>query len=82
MAPLSAFNSRAWKWIRNGWELKEHRDRQRTIEERQRKLAEINRVWDRDQVQQRIEVEKAIKAWPEDPERRARNWQGWWLAKV
>ena len=82
MAPLSAFDAHAWSWIRKGWELKEHPDRLKTIEERQRKLVEIEQVWATDNDQQRLEFEKAVKAWPTEPERRARNWQGWWLAKV
>jgi hypothetical protein len=62
--------------------LKEHPDRLKTIEERKRKLAEIEQVWATDNEQQRVELEKVVKAWPKEPERRARSWQGWWLAKV
>ena len=78
MEPLSAFDSKAWGWIRNGWELREYRDRQHTLDKRRRQIQEINQIWSRDEQQLRTELDKVCAEWPADPERRRRSWSGWW----
>lgn len=75
---LSAFDARAWPWIRKGWERSEHLDRQREIKERRRKLSDIERLWV-DADRRRNEIEKLEASWRHGPETRPRRWRGWWI---
>lgn len=75
---LSAFDARAWPWIRKGWERSEHLDRQREIKERGRKLSDIERLWV-DADRRRNEIEKLEASWRHGPETRPRRWRGWWI---
>lgn len=74
---LSAFDARAWLWIRKGWERSEHFDRQREIAERRRKLSDIERLWVESD-RRRNEIEKLEATWRHGPESRPRRWRGWW----
>lgn len=74
---LSAFDSRAWPWIRKGWERSEHLDRQREITERARKLSDIERLWS-DPERRRKEIGNLEASWSHRPESRPRRWHGWW----
>lgn len=75
---LSAFDARAWAWIRKGWERSECLDRQQEIAERRRKLSDIERLWvDPDRRQN--EIEKLKASWRHGPEARPRRWRGWWI---
>lgn len=76
---LSAFDARAWPWIRKGWERSEHIDRKHEIAERQRKLSEIGRLWV-DADRRRNELEKVKASWGCQPEMRPRRWRGWWIS--
>jgi hypothetical protein len=74
---LSAFDARAWPWVRKGWERSEYLDRQREIAERRRKLSDIERLWV-DADRRRNEIEKLEATWRHEPENRPRRWRGWW----
>jgi DNA polymerase-3 subunit gamma/tau len=78
MEPLSAFDAKAWEWIRNGWELKEHRDRHQTIAKRRQQIEHIKQLCSRDEQECQSELNKAYAEWPTDPELRSRSWSGWW----
>ena len=80
MAFLSAFDAKAWDWITRGWELKEYRDRQHTLDKRRSQIQEMNQIWSRDEQQRGIELDKAFAEWPADPQQRTRSWFGWWSA--
>jgi len=84
LAPLSAFGDKAWPALFTGWELMEHRDRQREKEERGRAEMKIRLEWpegDKRQNQVRKTALARLRAsWPQDPQRRRdRSWKGWWL---
>lgn len=74
---LSAFDARAFSWVRKGWERSEHLDRQHEIAERRRKLSDIERLWV-DADRRRNETEKLEASWRHRPESRPRRWRGWW----
>src|SRR5207237_7098805 len=59
---LSAFDARAWSWIRKGWERSEYLDRQREIAERARKLSDIERLW-LEEDRRRKEIAKLEASW-------------------
>ena len=80
MLPLSAFDARAWAWIRRGWERPEHIDRQREITERDRQVAEIERLWAKNKDKRQVEIGNLMNDWARGPDYRARGWRGWWLA--
>lgn len=75
---LSAFDARAWAWIRKGWERSECLDRQQEIAERRRKLSDIERLWG-DPDRRQNEIEKLKASWRHGPEARPRRWRGWWI---
>lgn len=76
---LSAFDARAWPWIRKGWERNEYIDRKHEIAERQRKLSDMGRLWV-DADRRRKELEKLEASWGREPEMRPRRWRGWWIS--
>ena len=84
LAPLSAFGDEAWSDLFTGWELDEHLDRQREKEERAEALLKVRLEWPegvgrrQDQVRA-IALEQLKTTWPQDPRRRLRGWEGWWL---
>jgi DNA polymerase III subunit gamma/tau len=78
MAPLSAFDAKAWRWIRSGWELKEQVDRQQEVDIRQQELAKLDRLWAGDHDRHRIELEKRMNEWAREADSRPRSWVGWW----
>lgn len=80
---LSAFVDNAWDRIESGWELSEHRDRQKEVAERQDVIARVMLEWP--EGDSMIEADNRAKAlakvrgtWPEDPRKRRRSWSGWW----
>jgi hypothetical protein len=86
LAPLSAFGDKAWSDLFTGWELDEHLDRQREKEERAEALLKVRLEWPegigrrQDQVRA-IALERLKTTWPQDPRRRLRGWEGWWLRR-
>jgi DNA polymerase III subunit gamma/tau len=78
LEPLSAFDARAWKWIRTGWERQEYRDRRHTRLQRDEALAEILQMYGTDTDEARVEVDRLVSSWPKVPEQRQRSWRGWW----
>jgi hypothetical protein len=78
MVSLSAFDAKAWGWIRSGWELKEHADRQQEVDIRQQELAKLDRLWAGDHDRYRIEREKRMNEWAREADSRPRSWVGWW----
>jgi hypothetical protein len=82
MGLLSAFETGAWDQVARGWELREHRDRERERSGRRRAVQDLERLFpDRDGLE-RAEFEARLIAlraeWSEDPRKRPRNWRGWW----
>jgi DNA polymerase III subunit gamma/tau len=80
MMPLSAFDARAWPWIRKGWERAEHTDRQDEIRDREQQLAEVERLWATNKDRRQAKIDSLMNEWAHGPEGRARSWRGWWLA--
>jgi hypothetical protein len=84
LAPLSEFGDKAWSDLLAGWELNEHLDREREKEERRKALLKVQLEWPegvgerQDQVRA-IALERVKTSWPQDPRRRLRGWEGWWL---
>jgi DNA polymerase-3 subunit gamma/tau len=79
MMPLSAFDARAWAWIRKGWERAEYTDRQEEIRNRERQLIEVEKLWAKDKERHQAEMDYLMNDWARGPEGRARSWRGWWL---
>ena len=77
MAALSAFDAKAWAWIKRGWELKEYRDRRETLGRRERRIKDIGDLWG-DTPRGRSEWASALAEWSADPLSRPRRWSGWW----
>lgn len=81
---LSAFRDQAWSALTTGWELAEHDERRRELDERDQKRAVIMAHWPEgrdplhDEVRE-VELERLRSSWPEDPRQRPRSWRGWWL---
>jgi hypothetical protein len=74
---LSAFRDGAWSRLADGWELHEHRDRQREEAERHRReqnivSAPLGGDW------RQAELDRMRTSWPKDPRARRRSWDGWW----
>jgi DNA polymerase III subunit gamma/tau len=79
MSLLSALTANRWDLIRSGWELKEHKDRQRTKEERRAALALITESYG-EPAEARERREVLLASWQRPPEERQRRaWRGWWL---
>lgn len=86
LAPLSAFGDQAWTDLFTGWELDEYDDRQCEKEDREKARLKVGLEWPEgigqrlDQVREAA-LEQLKTAWPQDPRRRLRGWQGWWLRR-
>ena len=78
MEPLSAFDARAWGWLRKSWEIREHRDRKQTKEARVRKVIELRAAFGSDADGARTPLTDLARQWPSIPEDRLRSWRGWW----
>lgn len=79
MPLLSAFDAEAWKWLTQGWELKEAADRRREREARLGELKSLDRIWGNDPGRRECERAKLFEAWGRIPgEQRVRRWRGWW----
>ncbi len=75
---LSAYDDRAFDWVRNGWELDEHRDRRTEAESRELKMQSIRERY-RASVERKEAEEGQLQRWPTDPKRRLRSWTNtWW----
>ncbi|MBM7486724.1 hypothetical protein JOE52_005706 [Bradyrhizobium canariense] len=78
MAPLSAFDARKWRWLYQGWELREFQDRNSEIAQRRQELAamECRARHDPSQLERLSDV---TSVWQQmSPEQRLRRWRGWW----
>jgi DNA polymerase III subunit gamma/tau len=71
--PLS-FDDKAWAWIRKGWELKEHQDRQVSKNAREEELAEIQELYADDAALARAAVEQLVQGWSDTAKQRRRPW--------
>lgn len=79
MPLLSAFDSKAWKWLTRGWELKEAADRRREREARLGEIRSLDRIWGDDAGRRERERAELFEAWGRIPaEQRVRRWRGWW----
>jgi DNA polymerase III subunit gamma/tau len=74
MKPLSAFDDKAWAWIRQGWELNEHQVRQLTKKEREEELAEVQEMHADDPARARAAVEQLVQGWSDNAKQRPRPW--------
>lgn len=72
MAPISAFDAKAWGHLRDGWEIEEYRDRRVETARRAQalRIAEVEGATPEDLA--------LIQASWEDPLYRPRQWRGWW----
>nr|WP_292510309.1 AAA family ATPase [Methylobacterium sp.] len=79
MPLLSALAARQWDRICSGWELQEHKDRQRTKAERAAALVRIAEDYG-DTTEARARCEDLVASWQGPSEERLRRaWRGWWL---
>lgn len=74
MAPLSAFDDKAWAEIRTGWELAEYRDRQRVLAQRCEQLKLVKATHG---AVPALRFAKLMKTWPENARHRPRSWRLW-----
>jgi DNA polymerase III subunit gamma/tau len=81
MGLLSAAAARRWDWLRTGWELREHSDRRDEQRRRDAVLARIARDFG-DTPRAQAERDAHLRAWEKSPERRERNWEGWWSPAI
>lgn len=78
MAPLSAFDARQWRWLYQGWELREFPDRSSDIAQRRQEVATIEGQARHDP-SHRERLSKLLSVWEHmSPEQRLRRWRGWW----
>lgn len=77
MTPLSAFDAKAWHWVRTGWELKEFADRKSETARRARQIRDLKLTWAHDQQRLAEEMARASSEWPTEAEDRPRRWSTW-----
>jgi hypothetical protein len=79
---LSAFDDEAWNHLENGWELHEHSDRRKELEQ-QIKEVEVNDakfpkgISKANDAKRKSELTRLEESWPEKYDR-PRSWRGWW----
>jgi DNA polymerase-3 subunit gamma/tau len=81
MYPLSAFDSKAWKWIARGWEAQEHNDRAIEIVARKRKVHNLTSRLRLEPEKLEAEMASLLGSWQSlKPEDRTREFfvPGWW----
>ena len=79
---LSAFDDGAWDRVLDGWERREHWDRQREIERRDAEWSEAMSIPATgpalDQSPKTDDARALYQSWPIDPHDRPRSWKIWW----
>jgi DNA polymerase-3 subunit gamma/tau len=76
---LPAFDVGAWEQVAGNWELDEHYDRQKTIDERRLALDAISaRYAVGTEEARKAAVDDLFNSWPDDPYARRRTWEVWW----
>ena len=79
LAPLSAFDDRAWDHIGKGWEGDEHLDRVMLQQQRRQELDTLRAQCGDDMLGYAKRAEELVATWSADPKHRPRNWLGWWI---
>ncbi len=76
-ALLSIFADRAWDFVFDDWETKEHEDRSRERMRREGQLADLEAQFDNPEERQRHE-QLLRESWSTDPHSYPRRWTTWW----
>lgn len=80
MGFLSSVADNAWERVFDGWELKEHGDRQRERAARRQQLADLAAGYP-DEGARVAEELRLRNSWNQDPRARPRSWSTWWSAE-
>lgn len=78
LMPLSAFDDRAWAWIRKGWESDEYGDRRAAKAARERIIADIIVKHGAGSPAARAAIDAWERDQSADPHQRTRCWRAWW----
>lgn len=78
LIPLSAFDDRAWAWIRKGWEGFEFEDRRAAKATRERMIADVVVKHGAASPAARAALEDWERDQSADPHQRTRCWPAWW----
>lgn len=80
MGFLSPTGDNAWDRVFDGWELKEHGDRQLERMARRQQVVDLATAYP-DKVARDAEELRLRKGWDPDPRARPRTWSTWWSAE-
>jgi lysozyme family protein len=77
MVFLSAFDDGAFERLKDGWELDEHKERVRTINERRQRIAAVSAAFAGNESGKEA-IAELRRRWSLDPRHRSRTWKTWW----
>lgn len=78
MGLLSAYDDRAWQFLKKGWELDEWKARKDERLRRKARMREINERFGLGSPEALSRLEELMEGWSTDPRDRLRSWNGWW----